>query len=209
MSTAPHSLQDLTAAAVHALTAERHAIADALQHVQPCPGFYAIYGDEQAWRDLELEPAPQAPLYVGKAKSSLAKRELGDHFAINVNKIPQTGSSTVRRSFAALLRHALDLHAVPRNLDKPGYYSNYGLAAGGDTRLSAWMQANLAIAVWPIPEGSVALLNSIEDAVIDHFRPPINIAGNRSKSARLSRERAEMTAEAAAWRPGAHTRTLA
>lgn len=205
MNTTQLSLQALTTAAVDALTAGRHAIVDAPQHVPPRPGLYAIYGDEQAWRDLGLEPAPDQPLYVGKAEDSLVSRDLNGHFAMNPKSTPRTGSSTVRRSFAALLRDALDLHAVPRNLARPERFANYGLADGGDARLNEWMHARLTLAVWPTPEDSVALLKSVEEIVIDRFRPPINIAGNRSKSARLSRERAAMAAEAAAWRPRAHS----
>lgn len=46
--------QDLAAAAVTALTGERWAVTDATQHVPARSGLYAIYGDDQAWRDLHL-----------------------------------------------------------------------------------------------------------------------------------------------------------
>ena len=202
MSTTSLSLQGLAADAVAALTGERWAITDAVQHVPARPGLYAIYGDEQAWRDIKLEPAPDQPLYVGKAEDSLVSRDLNGHFATNPNSKPRTGSSTVRRSFAALLRDALDLHAVPRNLAKPERFSNYALADGGDARLNEWMHARLTLAVWPAPAAMPVLLGDVETAVIVRFTPPINLDKNPRKLARLSAARAAMAAEAAAWRPG-------
>jgi hypothetical protein len=195
------SLQDRASATVDALTGERWAITDAAQHVPARARLYAIYGDGQAWRDLQLEPVPNQPLYVGKAKSSLVSRDLAEHFATNPNVNPPTGRSTVRRSFAALIRDSLNLRAVPRNLDNPGDFRMYGLTKGGDERLSSWMHARLTIAVWPIPENSSTLLKKVETAVIMHFTPPINQDENPSKLARLSAARTEMAAEAAAWHP--------
>ncbi|WCD91462.1 GIY-YIG nuclease family protein [Microbacterium sp. nov. GSS16] len=195
------SLEDLAAAAVATLTGERWAITDAAQHVPARPGLYAIYGDEQAWHDLQLEPALDLPLYVGKAEASLVSRDLNGHFATNPNSTPRTGGSTVRRSFAALLRQALDLHAVPRNLAKPERFSNYGLADGGDARLNEWMHSRLTLAIWSAPAGMPVPLGDVETAVIVRFTPPINLDKNPGKLARLSAARAAMAAEAAAWGP--------
>ncbi|TCJ23792.1 hypothetical protein E0W80_09545 [Microbacterium sp. PI-1] len=195
------AVRDLATAAVAALTGERWAITDAAAHVPSRPGLYAIYGDDQAWRDLQLEPTPAVPLYVGKAEASLVSRDLNGHFAINPRSKPRTGGSTVRRSFAALLRDGLDLHAVPRNLARPERFANYALAEGGDARLNEWMHARLQLAVWPTPAGMTVPLGEVETAVIMHFAPPINLDKNPGKLARLSRARAKMAAEAAAWRP--------
>ncbi|MCT1396648.1 hypothetical protein M4D51_13030 [Microbacterium sp. p3-SID338] len=200
MSTA-HVPQDLVAGAIAALTGERWAITDAAQHVPAFPGLYAIYGDEQAWRDLQLEPAPYAPLYVGKAEKSLVSRDLNGHFATNPKSAPRTGGSTVRRSFAALLREALDLRAVPRNLAKPERFDKYSLAEGGDARLNEWMHSRLTLAVWPAPAAMPVPLGDVETAVIVHFTPPINLDKNPGKLPRLSAARAAMAAEAAGWRP--------
>ena len=68
-------------------------------------------------------PPDDRPLHVGKAEDSLLTREIKTHFGDG-----RTGSSTVRRSFAALLAHTLDLQGLPRNSAKPGYFSNYGLS---------------------------------------------------------------------------------
>lgn len=187
---------DLTAAGIAALTGERWAIIHAAEHVAARPGLYAIYGDAQAWQDLQLEPRVDQPLYVGKAEASLGSRDLNGHFATNSKSKPRTGGSTVRRSFAALLRDALDLHAVPRNLARPERFANYGLAEDGDTRLNEWMHARLSLAVWPAPAAMTVPLRDVETAVIVHFAPPINLDKNPGKLARLSGARAEMAAEA-------------
>lgn len=187
-------------AAVDALTGSRWAIADAVHQVPSRPGLYAIYGNELAWGDLKLAPTPDRPLYVGKAERSLVDRDVSDHFATNPNLRPTTGRSTVRRSFAALLREALQLRAVPRNLDNPGYFAMYGLADGGDERLNAWMHSRLAIAVWPAPANMQVRLRDVEVAAIEHFLPPVNLESNPAKLERLKRARAEMAAEAARWR---------
>ncbi|MFB7252537.1 GIY-YIG nuclease family protein [Microbacterium sp. NPDC056234] len=200
MTTQP-SVQDLASAATAALTGDRWSITEARDHVPSRPGLYAIYGDAEAWCDLQLETQPDQPLYVGKAEKSLVSRDLNGHFATNPNSTPRTGGSTVRRSFAALLRDALDLHAVPRNLAKPERFANYALAAGGDARLNEWMHARLSLAVWPAPTGLLVPLGDVETAVIVHFEPPINLDKNPGRLARLSLARAEMAAEAARWLP--------
>jgi hypothetical protein len=83
-------------------------------------------------------PPDGRPLYVGKAEDSLIARDLRTHFGSG-----HTGSSTLRRSFAALLAQHLDLHAHPLNTRKPERPANYGLSAAEDERLTLWMQSNL------------------------------------------------------------------
>lgn len=191
----------LVSAGVDALMGARWGIAEAVAHVPRLPGLYAIYGDIRAAADLGLTTDADRPLYVGKAEESLVSRELNGHFAALPGSAAQTGSSTVRRSFAALLREPLKLRAVPRNPSKPGYFANYGLADGGDDRLTEWMHQRLKLAVWPAPSRMESTLNGVETSVIRHFRPPINLAKNPGRLAILSRARAEMAAEAAAWIP--------
>lgn len=195
------ALPGLTAEAISVLQSTRWAIADAADHVPSRAGLYAIYGDEQALDDLQLTCDVDQPLYVGKAEESLVARDLNMHFAANPGAVARTGSSTVRRSFAALLRDVLDLQAVPRSLDNPGYFANYALAEGGDARLTAWMHARLTLAVWAAPVGMAVSLAAVETAVIRHFTPPINLAKNPRKLSRLTHARTLMAAEASRWRP--------
>lgn len=89
--------------------------------VPDAPGLYAIHGGAFVWKELGLGRKPDGrPLYVGKAESSLLARDLRQHFADG-----RTGSSTLRRSFAALLHDRLELHGIPRNPAKPAYFANY------------------------------------------------------------------------------------
>lgn len=204
------TLSDLAAEAVSALTSTntRWSITDAPAHVEPRPGLYAIYGDEQAHQDLDLvaDAHPSVsldlPLYIGKAEKSFVSRDLGDHFAAVPGSTARTGGSTVRRSFAALLRDQLELHGVPRNLEKPGYFSMYSLAGDGDAKLTAWMHARLTLAVWPAPDGMSTPLADVETELIRHFTPVINLDKNPKKLAQLKAARKAMSAEARAWQPG-------
>ena len=125
----------LASKAVDALSGTRYAIADAIDHVPPKPGLYAVNADPETWQELNLEIREGCPLYVGKAEQSLQSRDIRTHFATG-----RTGSSTVRRSFAALLRDPLRLRGVPRNMARPERPANFGLAAEGDERLTAWMR---------------------------------------------------------------------
>lgn len=189
--------------ALTALSAERWPVARARGHVRPMPGLYAIYGDAQAWEDLGLKPHPDSALYVGKSEDNLVRRELDTHFAADPAKKPRTGSSTVRRSFAALLRDALDLQAVPRNPDKPGYFSNYGLTPRGDGRLTAWMLERLSLAVWERPPLLKQQLAEVEIAIIHRWMPPLNIRDNPRPLPRLALARAVMTRMASGSQVGA------
>jgi GIY-YIG catalytic domain-containing protein len=110
-------------AARQALNNDRHAIPNAVQHCPDKPGLFAVFGPSHTWTQLGLNRGSgDPPLYVGKAEDSLVQRDLGTHFSTG-----KTGSSTLRRSLAALLRDALDLRAVPHDPEKPGYFANFGL----------------------------------------------------------------------------------
>lgn len=184
--------------ALAALSGPRWNIADAPAHVPDKPGLYAIYGDDEAWTELGLERRPDDLLYVGKAEDSLVSRELRGHFAIDVTRRPQTGSSTVRRSFAALLHDTLGLRGTPRNPSRPGHFSNYGLSAEHDTALTSWMHEHLMLAVWPADDITEPL-RTVESAVIIQWTPPLNLAGNPRRAPGLSAARAVMAAEARVW----------
>ncbi len=182
--------------ALAALDAPRHALALGLPELPAESGLYAIYGDAAAWAHLRLVPPhPEAALYVGKAEDSLRSRDLDCHFGDG-----RTGSSTVRRSFAALLREQLMLSAIPRNPVKPGYFANYGLAPSDDAKLTSWMRQRLQIAVW-VSNGTRSL-TQVERAVIQELNPPLNIAGvRRADRALLQVARKIMADQARAWRP--------
>lgn len=155
--------------AFHFCRAERWPIVEAPTHLEPVPGLYAIHAAEEAWSELGLEHRRDVPLYVGMSRSSLVTRELGQNFAIDPEVPARTGGSTVRRSFAALLREPLQLRGVPRNLDRPERPANYGLDQESDARLTSWMHRILTLAVWPMPaELPLSQLEPLETDVIAH-----------------------------------------
>jgi hypothetical protein len=170
------------------------SIVDAI--VPSAAGLYAIHANASVWRALGLgAPPDDRPLYVGKAEDSLVARDMRSHFADG-----RTGSSTLRRSFAALLHDDLKLRGTPRNPLKPGYYSNYGLDVGDDQRLTKWMTRNLRIATWASP--SDVPLALLERDVIGMWPPPLNLSGVRTPwSDMLSARRRVVAEEARAWRP--------
>jgi hypothetical protein len=166
------SLEHFADEACAALAADRAIqLEDAASQVLAKPGLYAIHGGAAAWLDLGLdEPPDLRPLYVGKAEESLVSRDLETHFGDG-----RTGSSTVRRSFAALLRGTLGLRGTPRNPDKPGYYANYGLSPKQDAALTAWMRERLTLATCPTPATCEVPLSKIERAVLKRLEPPLNL----------------------------------
>ncbi|WP_210505475.1 GIY-YIG nuclease family protein [Naasia sp. SYSU D00057] len=179
--------------ALRTLAAPGHRIADAFDHVPNVPGLYAVHADGEVWRELQLEPRSGSfPLYVGKAEDSLASRDLRTHFSAG-----RTGSSTLRRSLAALLRRSLELCATPRNPAKPGHFANYTLTSEGEARLTEWMRDHLTLSVWAKPD--LVRLRDIEVAVLRAWQPPLNLTDVAEPSRYLKTQRAAMAAEAREW----------
>ena len=151
--------------------ANARPISEAAERVPRQPGLYAIHAPAEVWAELGLgAPPDERPLYVGKVERSLASRDVDTHFGSG-----RTGSSTVRRSFAALLRQPLGLEGRPRNPAKPERPANYGLSPEQDERLTAWMRTHLALAVWPKTEGCDIALGVIENKLLELLEPPLNL----------------------------------
>lgn len=182
------------ASVIDSLTAgPRFMVTDAATAVPNLPGLYAFYVDEVGGEALGLVAG--LPIYVGKAERSLQGRDVGTHFSTG-----KTGSSTLRRSLAALLREQLELSAVPRNLAKPDGSANFGLEVGGDERLSKWMSNHISLAVWVARDGAV--LDDLETAVLRELAPPLNLSKmGAAGSRRVKAARAAMASEARAWSP--------
>lgn len=183
--------------ALRALAGPHHQLHDAVDHIPTCGGLYAIHGPAHAWEELGLgTPPDDRPLYVGKSEDSLVSRDLRTHFGDKRT----TGSSTVRRSIAALLRDTLSLRGMPRNLAKPERPSNYGLSSRDEQALGAWMASRLSIAVWAKPM-ECSILLSVETAVIAELKPPLNLRDNLSSdwSSKLAAARSVMAHDARAW----------
>jgi hypothetical protein len=186
-------LSILASEAVDTLSGTQYAIAEAIDHVPSEPGLYAIYADPETWQELKLEIREGCPLYVGKAEQSLLSRDIRTHFATG-----RTGSSTVRRSFAALLRKPLGLRGVPRNMERPERPANFGLEARGDQQLTAWMQERLFLAYWAKPATAVNLAD-IETAVIKMWQPPLNLVKIDRRLPALRHARRVMADDARTW----------
>jgi hypothetical protein len=189
---------DLTEVARDAMraVAEKAPLLKAERSVPARPGLYAIYADAETWRELGLgDPPDERPLYVGKAEDSLVTRDLSTHFGNG-----RTGSSTVRRSFAALLREPLRLAAIPRNPERPERFANYGLSREHDERLTAWMRTNLELAVWPKPDDCEFTLLQVERVLLSELLPPLNLKDVMTPwTAQLKSGRAAMASQARLW----------
>ena len=145
-------------------------LATAREVVIQSPGLYAIYGPPSTWDELGLgDPDDERPLYVGKSELNLADRDLRTHFGDG-----RTGSSTVRRSFAALLRESLGLHARPRNPAKPNHFDCYAVSPSDDATLTQWMHEHLTIAVWA-GQGNPDPLAETEKRILKAWGPPLNL----------------------------------
>jgi hypothetical protein len=171
----------------------------------PRPGLYALHASATVWSELRLGgPPDQRPLYVGKSDSSLAGRDVRDHFGFvgEGRATSVTGYSTVRRSLAALLHDSRDLRGVPRNPSRPGNFANFGLSPADDDLLSAWMRDRLQLACWEKPDGcSLEQLECIERAVFRRLLPPLNLKHVRTPwKPQIDAARKVMSAEARVWR---------
>lgn len=182
--------------AVRSLDSPRLTIAEAERDVPDAPGLYAVHGGPSVWQQLGLgDPPDDRPLYVGKAERSLADRDVRTHFSTG-----KTGSSTLRRSLAALLADDLQLEGQPRNLANPEGFANFGLEAAGDRRLTEWMLEHLRLAAWPSPADVV--LEEMETAVLAQLAPPLNLDKVATPWRALVRfGRRRLADQARAWTP--------
>lgn len=184
--------------AMKALALPGQRIPDARGTVPNRPGLYAVHASPTTWRALELEERqPSTPLYVGRARDSLVTRDLKTHFATGC-----TGRSTVRRSFAVLLRDQLAITSVPRRSKKPPTtrdFTNYDLDTDSEEALTAWMHDHLTFSVWSLPEGwKPNDLIPLEKSIRRAWGPPVNLRDVPHPSVRIDRGRKAFAAEARA-----------
>ena len=135
------------------------------------PGLYAWWVDRPGAEDLGVPASGDRTLvYTGQAgatrwpsgtrsAATLFSRISTQHLGGRIS------SSTLRQTFAALLRDRLDLQ-----LATPG-----ALTTDGERRLSAWMTDRLAATVWPTTDADH--LRHIEHGVIIRLDAPLNLAG--------------------------------
>jgi hypothetical protein len=129
------------------------------------PGVYALFLREGT--EFPIAHNPAEPLYVGTS-GNLAQREFDTHFAAG-----QSGFSTVRRSFGALLLDRLDLKPRPRGRgSSKTNFRNYRFDDAGEQRLSQWMEKQIEVAVHPVADPK-----AVEKELIALACPPLNLTG--------------------------------
>lgn len=135
-----------------------------------CPGIYAfMLKDNSTLKDFGK---PNQVLYVGIAKESLKKRDLGNHFH---NK--STGRSTLRRSLGAILKDDFKLFAFSRNgKNEKREILNYIFNSEGEQLLTNWMCNNLIVGYWK-DEHSIpySKLRNFEEDVIKILNPTLDL----------------------------------
>ena len=104
-------------------------------------------------------------VYVGISKENSSR-----HF-ISGN----TGTSTMRRSLAALMQTKLELVPVPRSLDEKDAdrYNNFALDPASEEKLTEWMRANFKCAFYQTDQ-----VEATEAALVDYAAPLLNFQHN-------------------------------
>lgn len=144
-------------------------------HVNQIPqaaGIYALLLDDPAALDCALERAhlrldslrlgARAILYLGATEGSLRKR-------LKCHLSDDTYRSTFRMSLGAVLAEQLDLKVRPNTAVR-----SFGFEEESEMRLSAWIAANVSVAVRTSQHAMVE-----ERALIAVQDPLLNITGRR------------------------------
>lgn len=140
-----------------------------------CAGVYAfILKEGSSLTNFAIE---NEVLYIGIAKDSLKKRDLGNHF-----NSKSTGSSTLRRSLGAVLKNDFCLIAFSRNgTDSKIEITNYIFDEKGEYKLSNWMKENLLIGYWKDDESiPYKDLRELERLLAMELKPRLDL-DNRTK----------------------------
>ncbi|RYF26660.1 MAG: hypothetical protein EOO42_00810 [Flavobacteriales bacterium] len=135
-----------------------------------CPGISAFMLKENA--SLKDFGSQHQFIYVGIAKESLKKRDLGNHF-----KSSSTGRSTLTRSIGAILKDEFGIIAFSRNgTNIKREITHYTFNDNGNQALTEWMLKNLVIGYWKdehvIP---YAKLRDLEKDVIIALKPTLDL----------------------------------
>ena len=135
-----------------------------------CPGIYAFMLKENS--HLNEFGTPNQVLYVGIAKDSLKKRDLGNHFDSK-----STGRSTFRRSLGAILKQEFKLTAFSRNgTNSRKEILNYKFDSEGEKLLTDWMNENLIVGYWEDKNSILySELREWEEKVIKYLKPTLDL----------------------------------
>lgn len=111
-----------------------------------------------------ITPGPFGVLYVGMTESSL---EVRNHFAHE-----HSGFSTLRRSLGALLKHELQLKAIPRSAGpSKSNITNFRFPDDDERRLTRWIEDHLAYGFAPVNHD----VRAVERYLIAELKPPLNL----------------------------------
>ena len=153
-------------AVVEALGGALHGLRDAGTFLPRGPGLYSWWAPPGLLPGIKGRPHSAEPdelFYVGIASptSGLRKRIVGQHLG------RRTGSSTLRRSLAALAGPAMGLTPVWRG-------DRVALSPADEAALTAFMITTLRLSVVTHHDPG-----GVESAVIAAVQPPLSLAANR------------------------------
>ncbi|MBP9151988.1 MAG: hypothetical protein KBF73_06865 [Flavobacteriales bacterium] len=135
------------------------------------PGIYALFFSGKDFPLEGCQPKADEIIYIGKTESSQASRDRDTHFATG-----KTGSSTLRRSFGAMLRKQMNLKPLPRgqaDIEK-NRTSHFKFDNASEVKITDWMISNLGLAFYPYSR-PVAEIDRLETELISVLTPILNI----------------------------------
>lgn len=135
------------------------------------PGIYALFfmGDDFPLKGCS--PTENEIIYIGKTESGQKSRDRDTHFATG-----RTGSSTLRRSFGAMLRQKLGLVPIPRGQADVSKrrLTKYKFDDASEVKLTEWMQSNLGLAYFEYGK-TPSEIDSLETELIRDLIPILNV----------------------------------
>ena len=135
------------------------------------PGIYALFfmGDEFPLEGCQ--PNEGEIIYIGKTETSQKSRDRDTHFATG-----KTGSSTLRRSFGAMLRQKFSLTAIPRGQADIAKrrLTKFKFDDASEVKLTQWMQNKLGLSYFEFDRAPVEI-DCLETDLIRELVPVLNI----------------------------------
>jgi hypothetical protein len=154
----------------------------------PEPGVYALFLRTGA-KLGDITPGERGLLYIG-----LAANHKGLKGRCHFNG--QTRNHSPRKSLAVLLMEELSL--TPVLFPKPDSTDTWGLDPMSEARLTAWMHANLELAIEACPDPDAR-----ETELVSYYAPPLNLkkCPQTTNHLRISRARSDVLALLKCQRP--------
>jgi len=134
------------------------------------PGNYIVcLRDGSVLPSIEITPkmrkfAGLCVVYTGIASKNLRTRDFRQHFTGN-----NAGRSTLRKSIGSLM----GLKKIPRDKDLTTGKTKF--EESDERKLTQWMLANLILFFYANND-----FRKIEEELIEHFNPPLNLQGNKN-----------------------------